>query len=138
MGDNEHVSAADTCEVNFVPIDGEYIDDITSLPLDPALVHQGRLDEPRGFDSRGVYTVRSRSWAKSNGIPILGNRCVHRMKGDVVRSRFVAQDFNHTKGKQGPDELFASPVAAPVDDPRLRKGILEQSHGERCLHRAVI
>ena len=29
-------------------------------------------------------------------------------KGDVVRSRLVAQDFNHTEGKQGPDKLFAA------------------------------
>ena len=25
-----------------------------------------------------------------------------------MRSRLVAQDFNHTKGKQGPDEFFAA------------------------------
>ena len=108
VGDDEHVAAGDTCEAHFVPVDGEYVDDITGLPLDPALVHKGRLGEMQGFDSRGVYAVRTRSWAKANGIPILGNRWVDRMKGDVVRSRLVAQDFNHSKGKQGPDELFAA------------------------------
>ena len=107
-GDDEHVAAGDRCEAHFTPIDGEYVDDITGLPLDPALVHQGRLNELRGFYSRSVYAVRSRTWAKSNGIPILGHRWVDRMKGDAVRSRLVAQDFNHTKGKQGPDELFAA------------------------------
>ena len=81
---------------------------MTGLPLEPKLVQAGRLNELRGFDPQEVYEIRTRAWAKANGVPVLGTRWVDRKKGDVVRSRLVAQDFNHTKGKQEPDELFAA------------------------------
>ena len=73
-GDDEHCEIGESCEAHFVPVAGEYVDDITGLPLVPEMVHEGRLNELRGFDSRGVYEVRSREWARAKKIPILGTR----------------------------------------------------------------
>ena len=52
--EDEHCDAGETCEAHFIPADGEYVDDVTGLPLEPKLVQAGRLNELRGFDSRGV------------------------------------------------------------------------------------
>ena len=71
------------------------------------MVQAGRADELNGFEARGVYEIRTRAWAKANGILILGTRWMDKLKGECLRSRLVAQDFNYKKGKIGPDELFA-------------------------------
>ena len=91
----------------FVAIEGSYIDDVTGKGLDAKMVFEGRREELKGFDGRGVYEVRTREWAETNGIPVLGTRWVDRMKAGRVRSRLCVQDFNFRKGKAGPDDLFA-------------------------------
>ena len=106
-GDDDHVADEPARPSYFVPVAGEYIDDITGKPLEPTLVQAGRADELNGFEARGVYEICTRAWAKANGILILGTRWVDKLKGECVRSRLVAQDFNYKKGKIGPDELFA-------------------------------
>ena len=93
--------------VVFQGVEGKYVDDITGQPLETELVQAGRHEELKGFDRRGVYEVRPRSWAERFGFPILGTRWVDKRKGDAVRSRLCVQDFNFRKGKLGPDDLFA-------------------------------
>ena len=96
-GDDEHVEDGPACPTYFVPVSGEYVDDTNGKPLDPALAQAGRAEELAGFDARGVYEIRSRSWAVANGIPILGSRWVDKQKNNKVRSRLVVQDFNLTR-----------------------------------------
>ena len=95
------------CGGRFVPMHGNYIDDITGKALPEEMVQQGRKDELLGFPRRSVYEIRSKQWAESQGMPMFGTRWVDRMKGGAVRSRLCVQEINRNKGKAGPDELFA-------------------------------
>ena len=87
----------------FLLVEGKYVDDISGLPL----TLSGRHDELSGFDTRMVYEFRPRQWAIDHGIQVIGTRWVDKQTGAKVRSSLVAQDFNFSKGKSGPDKLFA-------------------------------
>ena len=80
---------------------------MTGLPLKPEMVVRGRHEELSGFDSRGVYEIRSRAWADAQGYPILWTRWVDRLKNGSVRNRLCVQEFNRDKGKSGPEVLSA-------------------------------
>ena len=82
------------------------MDDVKGGELPMDLVREGRRSEMAGFAARRVYDVVPRFDAKSKGAKVIGVRWVDTAKAGKVRSRLVAQDFNHDKGKV--DELFAA------------------------------
>ena len=43
-------SAPEACGGDFEAIEGKYVDDVTGLPLDAAMVQAGRLEELCGFE----------------------------------------------------------------------------------------
>ena len=96
--DDDHCSR-DLPDEDLVIVDGRFVDDITGQALKPELVRAGRLEELKGFESNPVYVVITREEARRRGLNVLGTRWVDKQKGDEVRSRLCAQDFNF--GKKG-------------------------------------
>ena len=114
MGELENLELADGYgEHPFCFDDSGYcVDDIRGGELPMELVRQGRLAEMNGFHDRRVYEIRPRTEAVAKGAKVVGVRWVDTMKGSVVRSRLVCQDYNNDKAHT--DEMFAPtpPLAA--------------------------
>ena len=58
-------------KVVFEDVNGECVDDITGLPMEPKFVNAGRRENLEGFHCRGIYNVRDRAWAERYGISVL-------------------------------------------------------------------
>jgi len=85
---------------------GYFIDDSTGVKLSDRLVLEGRALEMKTFQEMKVYEYVRRDEFKRNGVgKIVGVRWVDIMKGNIVRSRLVAQEF---AGKEERDDLFAA------------------------------
>ena len=94
-------------EIPFAFNDWGYcVDDVRGGTLPLEWVRFGRQAEMEGFAARRVYEVRPRHEAISNGARGVGVRWVDTLKGNQVRSRLVAQDFNNDKGHN--DDMFAA------------------------------
>ena len=90
---------------SFSP-DGYCVDDVRGGTLPLEWVKEGRRSEMEGFGARKVYEIRPRVEATSKGARVVGVRWVDTLKGDKVRSRLVAQDFNNDRVRS--DEMFAA------------------------------
>ena len=75
-------------------------------------VREGRRAEMAGFAARRVYDVRRRYEAMAKGARVVGVRWVDALKGDKVRSRLVAQDFNNDRGYDDALSVATPPLAA--------------------------
>jgi hypothetical protein len=85
---------------------GYFVDDNTGIKLSDKLVNEGRMLEMKTFREMGVYEYVLKSEAvKSVNGKLVGVRWVDSLKGDIVRSRLVAQEF---AGKDDRDDLFAA------------------------------
>ena len=81
-----------------------HIDDVSEEELSKEKVAEARKCELRTFRDMKVYTYVRREEAQSRG-KIIGVRWVDSLKGDVVKSRLVAQEFASRRDR---DEYFCS------------------------------
>jgi hypothetical protein len=85
---------------------GYFVDDGTGVKLSDKLVNEGRALEMKTFREMNVYTYVLREDVKQMGRgKVVGVRWVDVLKGDIVRSRLVAQEF---AGNDDRDDLFAA------------------------------
>jgi len=85
---------------------GYFIDDTTGVKLNHEMVQEGRILEMKTFKEMGVYEYVLKSEAvQSKSGKLVGVRWVDVLKGNLVRSRLVAQEF---AGKDVRDDLFAA------------------------------
>ena len=84
--------------------EGVYIDDVNGGELSKEEVAEARKCELRTFRDMNVYTYVRREEAQSRG-KIIGVRWVDSLKGGVVKSRLVAQEFASRRDR---DDIFAA------------------------------
>ena len=103
--EHEDYAADDAIPFALTP-NGYCVDDVHGGALPLEWVREGRRAEIEGFGPRPVCETRPRIEATSKGARVLGVRWAHTLKGNVVRSRLVCQDFNSDRFRS--DEMFAA------------------------------
>ena len=83
---------------------GVFIDDLSGEILDTKKLKRARKQEMKTCEDMKVYEYIRREDARSRG-KIIGVRWVDTMKGELVKSRLVAQEFASDRYR---DDMFAA------------------------------